>query len=190
MRLTHSCEQEPAAVFRETLDFERLFREHAATVSRWVAGIGGPSVDVEDAVQDVFIVAHRRLPEFRGEAKVSTWLFRITHRVARSHRRRARRRRWLGGSADEVGGRLEAPQLDPVEELVRKQAIAELYAVLDQLNEKFRTVLVLANFEGLEAQQIATMTGVTPTTARVWLHRARLKFRRLMAARRQGEGRA
>ena len=183
--MTQPYEQGPVARPGDSLDFDRLFREHSATVSRWAAGLGGPSIDVEDVVQEVFLVAHRRLPEFRGDAKISTWLFRITDRVIRDQRRRTRWRRWLRGSATDVGGRLMATQLDPVETLVRKQAIGELYAVLDQMNEKFRTVLVLANFEDLDADQIASMTGAQPTTVRVWLHRARLKFRTL-AAQREG----
>src|SRR6266404_2479783 len=62
-------------------DFDSVFRQHAAAVARWVAALGGPLLDVEDTVQEVFMVAHRRLSEFRGDAKVSTWLFQITRRV-------------------------------------------------------------------------------------------------------------
>lgn len=133
------------------------------------------------------MVAHRRLPEFRGEAKVSSWLFRITQLVVKHQRRRSRWRRWLRGSAADVGGRLPAPVLDPVEEMVRKQAAAEIYGVLDQMSEKFRTVLILANFEDLDAGEIARITGVQPSTARVWLHRARLQYQRIAAAREGAE---
>ena len=182
-RLSRSFQPPKVDPIRQPHEIDQLFQEHAVTVSRWAARLGGPSIDVEDVVQEVFMVAHRRLAEFRGEAKVSTWLFRITQNVASHHRRRARWRRWLRGSATDVGGRLPAPQLDPVEEMVRKQAAAQIYAVLDRMSEKFRTVLILANFDGLDANEIAAATGVQPATARVWLHRARLQYQRLAAAR-------
>ncbi|HEY0706200.1 MAG TPA: sigma-70 family RNA polymerase sigma factor [Polyangia bacterium] len=170
----------------ETLNIDTLFREHGGRVSRWAAGLGGPAIDVEEVVQEVFVVAHRRLPEFRGEAKISTWLFRITMRVVQHQRRRARWRRWLAESAQDVAADLPSPQLDPVETLIRKQAVGELYAILDQMSDKWRTVLVLANFEQLGAEEIASMNGVKPATARVWLHRARLEFQRLSERRRRG----
>jgi RNA polymerase sigma-70 factor (ECF subfamily) len=168
-------------------DLERIFRQHAVTVSGWAARLGGPTIDVEDAVQEVFMVAHRRLGEFRGEAKISTWLFRITERVARHQRRRARWRRWLRGSAVDVGGQLPALHDDPVETMQRKQAAAQVYGVLDQLSEKLRTVLILANFDDLEPAEIAAMTGLHPTTARVRLHRAREQYRRIAQARGAGQ---
>jgi RNA polymerase sigma-70 factor (ECF subfamily) len=162
-------------------DFDGVFREHAAKVSRWAAALGGPLVDVEDAVQDVFIIAHRRLPEFRGDAAMATWLFQITRRVILAHRRRATWRSWLRGSAEETAGHLPSLDRTPIEELERRQAAADLLGVLNRMNEKYRTVLVLTKFEGLSADEIAVMTGVTTVTVRVWLHRARLQFDRLVA---------
>ena len=160
-------------------DFDGVFRQHGAAVARWVAALGGPLVDVEDAVQEVFMVAHRRLSEFRGDAKVTTWLFQITRRVVMGQRRRARWRRWLRGSAEDVAGHVATPELGPVEELERRQAAERLYAVLGRMNEKYRTVLVLTKMDGMEADEIARVTGVSGVTVRVWLHRARAQFQRL-----------
>jgi RNA polymerase sigma factor (sigma-70 family) len=83
-------------------DLDNLYRAHAATVARWAARLVGPGADVEDIVHEIFLVAGRRLPEFRGEAKVSTWLYRITERVALGYRRRDRFRRrfWLTRSSE------------------------------------------------------------------------------------------
>jgi len=185
VRSTQACQPAPAAPepAGHPLDLERLFREYALIVSRWAARLGGPTIDVEDAVQEVFMVAHRRLSEFRGEAKVSTWLFRITQRVAQHQRRRARWRRWLRGSAVDVGGRLPSLHVDPVETMLRKQAAAQVYGVLDQMSEKLRTVLILSNFDDMEPAEIAAMTGMNPTTTRVRLHRAREQYRRIAEAR-------
>jgi RNA polymerase sigma factor (sigma-70 family) len=91
--------------------FDAIFRANAALVARWAAALGGPLLDVEDTVQEIFMVTHRRLSEFRGEAKVSTWLFHITRRVVLAQRRRARWRRWLRGSAEDAAGHIAAPDL-------------------------------------------------------------------------------
>jgi RNA polymerase sigma-70 factor (ECF subfamily) len=180
MHLPRQMPQDAASVAAD--DFDAVFRANAAAVARWVAALGGSHVDVEDAVQEVFMVAHRRLAQFRGDAKVSTWLFQITRRVVLGQRRRARVRRWLRGSAEDVAGDLAAPDLSPVEEVERRQAARRLYAVLDRMNEKYRTVLVMTKLEGLPPEEIAQMCGVSAVTVRVWLHRARAQFQRLAAA--------
>src|SRR5262245_62237789 len=78
-----------------SLDFDAVYREHGRTVARWAARLGGPGITVEDVVQDVFLVVSRRLHEFRGEAKLATWLFGITDRTVRNWRRRQRWRRLM-----------------------------------------------------------------------------------------------
>jgi len=160
-------------------DFDGVFRQHAASVARWAAALGGPLLDIEDVVQDVFVVAHRRLPEFRGDAKIGTWLFQITRRVVGAQRRRWTWRRWLRGSAEDVAGKVATPGLGPVEELERRQAAGRLYAVLDRMNDKYRMVLVLTKVEGMSPDEIARVAGVASVTVRVWLHRARAQFQRL-----------
>ena len=68
-------------------DVGELYRQHAETVARWVARLGGPLIDLEDAVHEVFVIAQRRRPSTVGPARITTWLFRVTAKVV-SHRRR------------------------------------------------------------------------------------------------------
>src|SRR4029079_18131933 len=77
------------------LDLDDAYRAHAARVARWVGHLGGPSADVDDLVHEIFLVADRRLSDFGGDAKLTTWLYRITERVVRGRRRNERIRRWL-----------------------------------------------------------------------------------------------
>ena len=60
------------------VSLDALYRAHAPVVARWAAHLGGPSLDVQDAVHEIFLIVRRRLPEFRGESKPTTWLYRIT----------------------------------------------------------------------------------------------------------------
>jgi RNA polymerase sigma-70 factor (ECF subfamily) len=162
-------------------DLASLYREHAGTVARWAAHLGGPGADVEDLVHEVFLVAGRRLGDFRGDAKVTTWLYRITERVTRSRRRKDRMRRFFWRSrGDDVGAALAASHLSPVEELERRQATETVYRILDRLDEKYRTVLVLFELEGMSDEQIAALTGKKLATVWVHLHRARAQFLREM----------
>jgi RNA polymerase sigma-70 factor (ECF subfamily) len=147
-----------------------LYRTHAQTVARWASRLGGPSVDVEDVVQEVFLVVQRRLDGFRGDAHIATWLYRITANVVRWRRRKEKWRRWLAGSADDVAGRIAARGPTPLEAL-------EVYRVLDGMRERYRTVLILFEIEGMTGAEIAKLMGTKPDTVWVWLHRARKQFR-------------
>src|SRR4051812_31687398 len=82
---------------RPALELSAIYREHSELVRRWALRLGGPGLDVEDVAHEVFLVAHRRLREFRGEAKLTTWLYRITLRVVRKQAAKQRIGRWLRG---------------------------------------------------------------------------------------------
>ncbi|MCC7384527.1 MAG: sigma-70 family RNA polymerase sigma factor [Deltaproteobacteria bacterium] len=170
----------PAAVrgLEQGPDLEALYRAHAPAVARWVARLGGPGVDLEDVVQEVFLIAGVKLSGFRGDAKVTTWLYRITSNVVRHQRRRARVRRWLSlGEVDE--GALTSSAPTPIEGLERRRAERQLYRLLDRLPEKYRTVLILHELEQLSGPEIAELTRVAPSTVWVRLHRARARLAEL-----------
>jgi RNA polymerase sigma-70 factor (ECF subfamily) len=165
--------------------FEELFDRHAADVLRWAARLGGSRVEPDDVAQEVFAIASRRLPEFRGDAKPGTWLFRITERVVRNHRRKRRLRCWLG--LDDQPLRATGPT--PAEALDQAEAARALEEILGGMPEKFRTVLVLFEIEGLATAEIAELVGVKVGTVRVWLHRARARFLELQRRRDEGGSR-
>ena len=158
-------------------DLDAIYRAHAGTVARWVAKLVGPNADVEDLVHEVFLVVRRRLPEFRGNAKVTTWLYRITERVARQKRRRDRLHRWFSRERQlEIEHATSPTRLTPVEVLERRQSTEVCYRILDRMPEKYRTVLILFELEEMSGEEIASLTGVKPSTVWVHLHRARARF--------------
>jgi RNA polymerase sigma-70 factor (ECF subfamily) len=158
-------------------NLEALYRAHAATVARWAAKLAGPGVDVEDLVHEIFLVARRRLPEFRGDAKVTTWLYRITERMALGHRRRDRFRRWFPlARQTEIEGTMSPPHLTPVDDLERRQSTETVYRILDRMPDKYRTVIILFELEELSGEEIAALTGLKLATVWVQLHRARTRF--------------
>jgi RNA polymerase sigma-70 factor (ECF subfamily) len=167
-------------------DLAQVYRAHAAEVSRWAQRLGGPSIDADDVLSEVFLVAHRRLGDFRGEAKITTWLYAITVNVVKDARRRRRWRRWWPfGRADELeaaGGRT------PLQELEGRHAAALTYRLLDRLPEAERNALILFELEGLSGEQIAALTGEAVGTIWVRLHRARARFRKHFAEHEARDG--
>jgi RNA polymerase sigma-70 factor (ECF subfamily) len=178
----------PRLVSDRAMDVETLYRLHARKVARWAARLGGPGVDVEDVVQEVFLVAERRLREFTGEASVTTWLFRATANITAAIRRKQRLWRWLGRFTGVERPGMSAVGPTPVEALERQQDAVAVYRALDGLPERLRRALILFELEGLSTQEIAELTNARVATVRVWLFRARAKFQeRYLASAEAGD---
>ncbi len=161
----------------DALDLDVLYRAHAPVVARWASRLAGPSADVEDLVQEIFLVVERRLSEFRGEAKVTTWLYRITERVVLDARRRDRFRRWFSRArSHDIERALSSPQSTPVDALERRESSEQVYRILDRMPDKYRTVMILFELEEMSGEEIAAFTGLNPATVWVHLHRARTRF--------------
>jgi len=157
------------------LTIEELYRAHALAVARWASRLGGRELDVEDVLQDVFIIAQRQLGSFRGDSKITTWLFGITRNVVRSRMERERVRRFfLSGLAPFMETQsADGAQLERVE---RRQSLELVYRALEGLPERYRTAFVLFELEGLSGEEAAELTGMKVSTLRVNLMRARAKF--------------
>ena len=155
--------------------FEEAYRRYADTTARWAQQLGGWGVDVDDVVQEVFMVVARKLGRFRGDARFSTWLFEITRKITANHRRSHRWRFWQSQATHGADGPPSDHQL-PDAELERRQTAQQLYQVLDKLPERYRTVLVLYEIEGASTQEIAELRQLNLSTVRVQIGRARECF--------------
>ena len=165
---------------------EAIYREHGDTVARWALRLGGPRVDAEDAVQEVFAVVAERLSGFRGDSKLTTWLYGITENVVREHRRRESVAWWFARKTD---GREPGQPFGPSapEVIAQREATDLLYRALDRMREPYRTALILFELEEMSGEQIAQLKGVRPATVWVWLHRARAQLARELAKLARGE---
>ncbi len=154
--------------------FRALFVDHRSDVVRLVHRTLGPSPEVEDVVQEVFLHVYRSLGSFRGEARFRTWLYRLAINVVRMHLRRARSRPRFAAVEVPEGPRADAPPQDGPDDEVDTQArVRKLYRLLDQLSDKKREILVLHDFEGMPAKEIADLVGVPVLTVRTRLFYAR-----------------
>jgi RNA polymerase sigma-70 factor (ECF subfamily) len=159
-----------------------VFRAHASFVWRAVRRLGVPEAAAEDAVQEVFLVVHRRLAEFDGKGSMRAWLFAISRRVASHHHRRvSREKRRL----EQVVVQQREADLD--EEVARREAGALVEGFLEQLDEPRRMVFFLADIEGLTAPEVSAALGVKLNTVYSRLRAARRRFEALIAERDEGE---
>lgn len=157
----------------EALTIEGLYEAHFDFVWRSLKHLGVPDATIDDAVQDTFVVAHRRLADFARRSSTRTWLFGIALRVARDHRRsRTRRERFLVA----FGQRPERGVETPYDQTVRAEASRILQAFLDRLPEEQRAVFVLADIEQMTAPEIAEALEANLNTVYSRLRAARSAF--------------
>lgn len=162
-----------AAQRGEPRALRELFERYRADVLRIAYRVLGPSADLEDVAQEAFVQVFRSLPSYRGNAKFTTWLYRVVTNVARMHVRHERARPRLNGAA---AGQLEARPdhaQRPDEEAARNARLRALYRHLDALSEKKRTVLVLHDLAGVAAAEVAQIVGAPVLTVRTRLFYAR-----------------
>src|SRR5947209_9862214 len=176
-------------------EFEQVVREHQGMVFRTLARLTGTVEHVEDLAQEVFLRLYKALPGFRGEALVSTYLYRITVNVAQDEWKRRRREDrplvpFAGDDRDEGTweDRLAHPARNAEEELEEREFAGMVEEQLHRLSNVERAVLVLYHQEERSYEQIAEALGMPIGTVRTHLHRGRKKMREAIAARR-AEGR-
>lgn len=152
--------------------FQLLFREHRDTVARVVHRVMGPSSELDDVVQEVFVQVFRSIGKFRGDSKFTTWLYRLTANVTKMHLRKKKSRpRFADVPAERL---LEGESTDdPRETIARNERVSALYRLVDGLTEKKREVLVLHDFQGWNAARIAEAVGIPVLTVRTRLFYAR-----------------
>jgi RNA polymerase sigma-70 factor (ECF subfamily) len=157
--------------------FGRLAERIERSVHRWAAAFTGNEDDADDVTQDVLILVQRRLPQFEGKSRFSTWLFRITRNVAiNRHRRDVRRQR-----------RLEAMPPAPASTTMRDgfddaRLTQLVLRYFDDLPARQRDVFALADLQGLSAPEIGVLLGMKPVTVRANLFKARRTIRQRMLA--------
>lgn len=160
--------------------FEDVYQQHVRFVWRTVRSFGVAEAQLEDAVQDVFVVVHRRLAEFAGRARIETWLFAIARRVAGAYRRTASRKTDRQDTIDDL---VLASADDTFAALSRAQAAAAVAAVLDTFDEDKRIVFTLVELEQLSVPDVAELLGINLNTAYSRLRLARRAFEAAVARR-------
>lgn len=151
-----------------------MYRRHFKRVFQWCRWLGGRRVDPEDATAEVFRVAFEKAAGFRGEALLSTWLFRISRKVVASERRKA----WLGRlvGLDSAGGLASAQ--NPEADAASHEELLLAARILDGLSGKKREAFILVDVSGCSLEEAAQTLGVAAQTVGTRVFYARKEFMR------------
>ena len=153
---------------------------------RWLGKVQG----AEDVSQEIFLALHRSLPGFRGDARLSTWVFKVALNHCRNRRMYRSRRGWgrhdaLGPDPD--GERRELEIEDPArgqeEAVVANEEARQVIDALSELGDEHRQVLLLRDIEDLPYEEIAEVLGLPEGTVKSRIHRARLELATILRQR-------
>jgi RNA polymerase sigma-70 factor (ECF subfamily) len=167
MRTFTGMEGDAALVRRaqkgEQYAFEQLVREHEARMYTLAARVLGSREEADDAVQEALVRAWLALPKFRGDARFSTWLYRIVVNAAHDVRSKRRDRP------------VEEPPdpADPRDRFAEQELSGELQRALNGLDESYRVAVVLYDVLGCSYAEVAEMTGVPEGTVKSRIFRGR-----------------
>ncbi len=159
--------------------FTVLVRRHQDSVYGLALRLTGDPELAADAAQEALIRAWKALSGFRGDAALSTWLYRITVNTVWTHRRRARRRR-----AERIEDVLHllppSESHNPVRSLESAELGTRIRLALERLPQGRRTVVVLKDVYGWSHAEIAEALGISVPATKVRLHRARLQLQSIL----------
>lgn len=147
------------------VEIEDVFRRYQQPVYAYFLRTVGNQHDAEELTQETFVRACAAVARFRGESRVSTWLFGIAHRVL------------LEAARHGLFDRRDPPIVEPPSELPDQDARLDLEAAFQALEPADREVLMLVDFLGFEPAEAASLLGVEPGATRMRLLRARRRLR-------------
>jgi RNA polymerase sigma-70 factor (ECF subfamily) len=158
--------------------FDEVYETHFPYVWQSVLHLGVRRDRVDDVVQDVFVVVHRRLPDFTRQSTVKTWLFGIVLNLVRHERRSLRRKpdSDMTNCTPELDWLVEATDRGPFDSVAKAEALETLQGLLDQLDDEKREVFILAELGQMSASQIAEITGANINTIYGRLRAAQREF--------------
>lgn len=153
----------------------QLYAEHGRYVWRCLRSLGVFDRELDDAIQDLFLVVQRRLPEFDGRVAARTWLYAIAIRIARRYRERNQRARRHDEFQERHTEQFAVAQ-DAEADIERNAKLALAHQALDALDDGKREVFVLSQVEQMSASEIAAITGLPVNTVYSRLRAARTAF--------------
>ena len=169
----------PGSASSAPLPFRELYENYFAFTWRSLRYLGVPEAQLDDAVQDLWIAAHRRLPDFQGRSDIKTWLFGIAINLQRNLHRRARR-----AVSVPLPSVLESSVGDPLLEREGQEAWVLVQKFVASLDDVRRAIFVASLLEGLSPAETAEATGLDVPTIYHRVRSLRQSFRQWAAAHR------
>lgn len=167
-----------------TEDFKAIHDSYRPRILRYLKRLVGPG-EAEDLTQEVFVRVSRGLPDFKGDSKLSTWIYRIATNVATDRLRLKSFKDTQSGKANphhegpinDVDTLLDTKSPSLVRQLMREEMSSCIHDYINTLPENYRAVVIMSDIEGLTNQEIAGVLGLTLDAVKIRLHRGRAKLR-------------
>lgn len=158
-----------------------LIERYEEKLARYVARIsGGSKEDVEDVLQDVFVSAYKNLNDFDQDLKFSSWIYRIAHNKVISHFRKITARpKTVTYEGDTQLLNVLASDQDLVRDLEKKYTAVEVRSILDEMDERYREVLMLKFLEEKDYKEISDILEKPMGTVATLINRAKKQFREI-----------
>jgi RNA polymerase sigma-70 factor, ECF subfamily len=160
----------------ESTEFGAIYEEHSQAIYYLALRLLANESQAQDATHDVFLKAYRKMDQFRGEAGVRTWLYRITINHCQNLLQTWHHRHMISNAEDAVWETTSANTDSPLRVLETKELGQRIQKSLATLPEEYRLLLLLVADEKLSYQEIGDLTQQTPDAVRGKLHRARKAF--------------
>lgn len=157
--------------------FDIIVEEYGGFVYNLTYRILGNHADAEDAAQEAFLAAYRNFHRFRGDSKVSTWLYRIATNAALMRLRKDRNKRTLTQTGYE-DMQLPSPADGPENLVLNSELREHLEQGLELLPDNLKAAVVLRDLQGLSNEEAAEIVGVSVSSFKARLHRGRVLLRK------------
>jgi RNA polymerase sigma-70 factor, ECF subfamily len=153
--------------------FDELYQQHATRLYNLAYRMAGTANDAEDLLQDIFLLAYRKLGSFRGESSLSTWLYRLAmnHCLDALRSRQAR----MGHQTDSLDE--EAAHVPVAKTTLGAVSRIDLERAIGHLPPACRAAFLLHDVEGFGHQEVGTLLGISEGTSKSQVHKARLRIR-------------
>ncbi len=139
----------------------------------------GPKADLDEAVQEIFIQVFKSLRRFKGNCQIETWAYRIGINVCTDIIRKKLKKRKISvdGGQHELLHRYPDKSEGALDKIITDERAGKIYGILDSMEERKRTVLVLHDIDGFSLDEISSMVEVPVGTVKSRLHYARTEFK-------------
>ena len=158
--------------------FEALYRQHATRLYNLASRMMGRHGEADDLLQDIFLLAYRKLGSFRGESSLGTWLYRLAMNHCLDVLRNRQTR--MGQQTDSLDEPDAPPVASPVP-LVGSVSRIDLERAIDALPPACRAAFLLHDVEGFGHQEVGAMLGISEGTSKSQVHKARMRIRYYLA---------
>lgn len=171
----------------QDLEFQQIYRDFHPRIQRYLMRMVGEN-NAEDLTQEVFAKIGQSLKTFRGESRLSTWIYRIATNVALDRLRHVSSIRYGDAKKEPVEGIVENEEDKDVwtgeqtasteQRMIRQEMNGCIREIIETLPEGFRSVIVLSELEGMKDAEIADILGLSLQAAKIRLHRARSQLKK------------